>query len=112
MSKMNEIIKAYADERISLEDANKQLEAIGSTIRIDPDKNVISAQEMAATVVDDDPKKVSGWGLMYHGIGKPEKMRVQNGKFEYDTGYERDQGIVLKILDRKYRIVGDHIEVM
>lgn len=61
MSKMNEIIKAYADERISLEDANKQLEAIGSTIRIDPDKNVISAQEMAATVVDDDPKKVSGW---------------------------------------------------
>lgn len=112
MSKMNEIIKAYADERISLEDANKQLEAIGSTIRIDPDKNVISAQEMAATVVDDDPKKVSGWGLMYHGIGKPEKMHVQNGKFEYDTGYEKDQGIVLKILDRKYRIVGDHIEVM
>lgn len=112
MSKMNEIIKAYADERISLEDANKQLEAIGSTIRIDPDKNVISAQEMAATVVDDDPAKVSGWGLMYHGIGKPEKMRVQNGKFEYDTGYEKDQGIVLKILDRKYRIIGDHIEVM
>lgn len=112
MSKVDEIIRAEANKEISTEEANKQLEAIGSKVRINPDKNVISAQEMAATVVDDDPKKVSGWGLMYHGIGKPEKMRVQNGKFEYDTGYEEDQGIVLKILDRKYRIVGDHIEVM
>ena len=51
MSKVDEIIRAEANKEISTEEANKQPEAIGSKVRINPDKNVIPTQEMAATEV-------------------------------------------------------------
>ena len=107
-----EIIKAEGNGEITIEKANKMLEEIGSTVRLVEGKNTITAAELAATVVSDDPAKVTGWGHMAHGIGSPEKMHIKNGKFEYDTGFDRDNHVTLYIKDRVYRVIHDHIEVM
>lgn len=107
-----EIIKAEGKGDIDITTANKMLADIGSTVRLVEGKNTITAAELAATVVSDDPAKVTGWGHMAHGIGSPEKMHVKNGKFDYDTGFDRNNHVTLYIKDRKYRVVHDHIEVM
>lgn len=110
--KVNEIIMANARGDIDTVTANNMLESIGSTVRLVEGKNTITAAELAATVVSDDPAKVTGWGLMKTGIGSPEKMHVKNGKFDYDTGFEKSNGVILYIKDRRYRVVHDHIEVV
>lgn len=106
----NEIIKNYTENTITLDEANRRLEEIGSTVRFDPFKNVISGKEFADTKVSDDPAEVTGWGMMNHGVGTPEKMHVQNGKFDYDTGFHGDMA-VLYIKGKMFRVEGDHIEV-
>ncbi len=107
-----EIIKAEGKGEITIEKANEMLKEIGSKVKLVEGKNEITPAELAATVVSDDPAKVTGWGHMAHGVGSPEKMHVANGKFDYDTGFDRGNGVVLYIKDRKYRVVHDHIEVM
>ena len=110
MSKMNEIIKKYSTGELTLEQANQQLEDIGSTVRLNPLKNTISGEEMAKTVVSDDPSKVSGWGMMNHGVGSMEKMHIQNGKLDYDTGFY-DGTAVMYVKGNMYAVNGDHLEV-
>lgn len=107
-----EIIKAEGNGEITIEKANEMLKEIGSKVKLVEGKNEITPAELAATVVSDDPTKVTGWGHMAHGIGSPEKMHVKNGKFDYDTGFDRNNHVTLYIKDRKYRVVHDHIEVM
>lgn len=107
-----EIIKAEGNGEITIEKANEMLKEIGSKVKLVEGKNEITPVELAVTVVDDDPTKVTGWGHMAHGVGSPEKMYVENGKFEYDTGFGKDAHVVLYVKDRKYRVVNDHIEVM
>lgn len=107
-----EIIKAEGNGEITIEKANELLKEIGSTVRLVEGKNTITKAELEATVVSDDPAKVTGWGHMSHGIGSPEKMHVKNGKFDYDTGFDRNNHVTLYIKDRVYRVIHDHIEVM
>ena len=106
----SEIIRKYTEKAITLEEANQLLEENGSTVRLDPFKNVISGQEFADTKVSDDPAEVTGWGMMNHGVGSMEKMHVQDGKFDYDTGF-RGNTAVLYIKGKMFRVEGDHIEV-
>lgn len=106
-----EIIKQHTAGAITLEEANallKKNECGG--LQLDPFKNAITGQEFVDTVVSDDPAKVTGWGLMNHGVGTPEKMHVQNGKLDYDTGFHGDTA-VLYIKGKIFAVNGDHIEV-
>ena len=96
-----EIIKAEGKGEITIEKANEMLKEIGSKVKLVEGKNTITAAELAATVVS-----------MAHGIGSPEKMHVANGKFDYDTGFDRNNHVTLYLKDRKYRVIHDHIEVM
>lgn len=105
-----EIIMAEGNGDFTIEEANKKLKEIGSNVQLVNGKNEISPAEAAEAVVSDDPAKVCGWGHMAHGIGSPEKMHVKNGKFEYDTGFEKSKGVIFMIKDKKYRVVADHIE--
>lgn len=107
--KVREIIDMHAEGKLSQEDANKQLEAAGSHVRINEMKNVITEEEEKATTTDGTPEGTTGWGFMHHGIGSPEKMYVKNGKFEYDTGYDLDNNVVLTIKGIKFRIVHDKL---
>lgn len=104
-----EIIRKAARGEISYEEANRRLEEIGSDLRLNPNKNTISDAELAETVVDDDPTKVTGWGLLDMGIGKPDKIHIENGKFAYDTGFGESAQCYLLIKGRTYRVMGDHI---
>ena len=108
--KASEIIRKYTEKAITLEEANQLLEENGSTVRLDLFKNAISGQEFAETKVNDDPVKVTGWGMMNHGVGSMEKMHIQNGKLDYDTGFHGDTA-VLYIKGKMFRVNGDHIEV-
>ncbi len=107
--KVREIINMHADGKLSQEDANKQLEAAGSSVRINEMKNVISEEEKAATSTDGTPKGTTGWGFMNHGIGSPEKMYVKDGKFEYDTGFDLDMNVVMTINGVKFRVDRDKL---
>lgn len=106
-----EIIKKHTAGAITLEEANELLKENGcGGLQLDPFKNVITGQEFMDTVVSDDPAKVTGWGLMNHGVGTPEKMHVQNGKLDYDTGFYDGQAAFF-IKGKIFTVNGDHIEV-
>lgn len=105
-----EIITAEGNGKITIEEANKKLKEIGSSVQLVNGKNEISPAEAAETVVSDDIEKVCGWGHMFHGVGTAEKMHIKNGKFEYDTGFEKSNGVIFMIKDRKYRVIADYIE--
>ena len=109
MSKMNEIVKAYSEGLIDQNEANKQLEAIGSPICIDESKCVISEEEKKETVTDGTPEGTTGWGFVNHGVGKPEKMYVKNGKFEYDTGFDLKTNVIMTISGIKFRVDRDKL---
>lgn len=114
MTNATDIILEHSKGTISLEEANKQLAAIGSDLHLDPHKNRISGAEMAKTHSDGTPEGTSGWGFMNHGIGTPEKMHVEKGKLDYDTGFgigEHDPSATLYIAGYVFDVVGDHIEV-
>ena len=52
---------------------------------------------------------------MNHGIGTPEKMHVEKGKLDYDTGFDvigNEPKAALYIAGYTFAVVHDHIEVM
>ena len=77
---INEILNKYTLGEISLEATNKALKAAGSDYHLDPNRNIITSDERAQTVMGPTPEKTSGWGLMYHGIGCAEKVHVVSGR--------------------------------
>ncbi len=109
---IDEVMKAYTKGFIGLEDANRMLKELGSPVKIDPYKNVITANEYKETTSDGTAKGTTGYGFMNHGVGNPEKMYVKDGKFEYDTGFDADHLVVLYIAGKKFKVVNDHIEDM
>lgn len=111
MIDITEIIRAAGRGKISYEEANRRLEETGSDLRLNPNKNTISDAELEATVVDDDPTKVTGWGYLDMGVGKPDKVRIENGNFGYDTGFGENNHAYLLIKGHQYRVMGDHIIV-
>lgn len=104
-----EIIKAEGTGDMTIEKANQLLKEIGSTVRLVEGKNTITAEELAKNVISDEPEKVTGYGHMAHGIGSPEKMYVKNGKFEYDTGFDKSAIAVFYIGEKKFRVDHDKI---
>ena len=75
-----QIIREYSSGRVTLEAANKALEAVGSPVRLDPEKNKLTAQELACTFVGDTPDTVCGWGLMDSGTGTLDKVKIKDGQ--------------------------------
>lgn len=103
---VTEIIRKYGAGELTLQEANEKLAESGTGLYLDPNKNVITEEEKAATVVSENPEEVTGYGLMSVGIGAPEKMHVANGKFDYDTGLH---GYYFYIGDKVFKVDGDHI---
>lgn len=111
MMDITEIIRAAGRGEISYEEANRRLCELGSLVKLEKGANTITEDEIEATVVDDDPAKVTGWGYLDMGIGKPDKVRIENGNFGYDTGFGENNHAYLLIKGRQYRVMGDHIIV-
>ena len=71
-SKVTEILQSY-NRGVSMEEINKQLEAIGSSIRLDPNANTVTPE-----------MEKEGWGYLDCGIGLPDKCKVDLKKMELE----------------------------
>ena len=80
MKNVTNIIRTYTIGEASLEDTNKSLKEAGSTLYLNPDKNVITDEERAATVIGETPAQANGWGLLDSGTGTLDKVQVKDGQ--------------------------------
>ena len=78
---------------------------MGSPLRLDPDRNVITQEELAETHVGETPDEANGWGILDHGVGSLEKVHVVNGRtVDVDMGQE---AAYVYIAGKKYRLRGN-----
>ena len=108
MAKFNELettILDYTAGETSLEETNKKLKEIGSTLHLNPSRNEITEEEKRATTVGYYPDQANGWGLMDHGVGDMEKVHVVDGRTP-DVNMGEEIAYVY-IAGKKYRLRGD-----
>lgn len=105
MKNLEEILHDYTRGDKPLDETNQALKELGSPLNLDPDRNVITPEELAETRVGMTPDEANGWGLMDHGVGCLEKVHVVNGRtVDVDMGQET---AYVYIAGRKYRLRGD-----
>lgn len=110
MSKTTEILNKYTSGEVCLEDTNEALKKAESNLRLDPERNAITAEELAATTVGDTPSQANGWGLMDHGASCMEKVQVVGGHtVNVDMGEEL---AYVFIGGRKYKLIGTELQTV
>ena len=67
-----EILSKYTTGEATFEEVNKELEAIGSNIRLNPEKNVIA------------PADVEKYGLLNSGWGGLDKVAIKDMMLAFD----------------------------
>ena len=87
---IDEILSGYSTGEITPEQANRELEAAGSSLRLNPLKNKMTVEEIEASSLGDNPPSTcTGWGYMDHGVGFLEKIQIVDGKcVSCDMGQE------------------------
>ena len=110
MSKTTEILNKYTSGEVCLEDTNEALKAVEANVLLDPDRNKLTAEELAATTVGDTPAQANGWGLMDHGASSMEKVQVVGGHtVNVDMGEEL---AYVFIGGRKYKLIGTELQTV
>lgn len=110
MSKTTEILNKYTSGEVCLEDTNEALKAVEANVLLDPDRNKLTAEELAATTVGDTPAQANGWGLMDHGASCMEKVQVVGGHtVNVDMGEEL---AYVFIGGRKYKLIGTELQTV
>ena len=105
MKNLEEILHHYTRGDKPLNETNQALKELGSPLRLDPDRNVITQEEIAETRVGETPDEANGYGLMDHGVGCMEKVHVVDGRtVDVDMGQET---AYVYIGGRRYRLLGD-----
>ena len=101
----NEILNKYTTGEMTLPEANEALKEADSDLCLDPNRNVITPEELAETRVGMTPDEANGWGILDHGVGSLEKVHVVNGRtVDVDMGQE---AAYVYIAGHKYRLRGD-----
>ena len=105
MNTLENVLRKYTLGEASKDETNDALQELGSPLNLDPDRNVITPEELAETRVGETPDEANGYGLMDHGVGCLEKVRVVDGRTpDVDMGEEI---AIVYIGGRKYRLRGD-----
>ena len=105
MKTLEELLFDYTRGDKTLEETNQALKELGSTLRLDPSRNLFSAQELMETRVGETPDEANGWGILDHGVGCMEKVRVVGGRtVDVDMGQET---AFVYMAGRRYRLRGD-----
>ena len=101
----NEILNKYTTGEMTLPEANEALKEADSDLYLDPNRNVITPEELAETRVGMTPDEANGWGILDHGVGSLEKVHVVNGRtVDVDMG----QGTAyVYMAGKRYRLRGD-----
>ena len=105
MKTIEEIILDYTKGEKDLPETNEALKEAGSNIYLNPDRNKLTEEEKRATTVGYYPDQATGYGLMDHGVGCLEKVRVVNGK-TVDVNMGAETAYVY-IAGKKYRLRGN-----
>lgn len=101
----NEILNKYTTGEMTLPEANEALKEADSDLYLDPNRNVITPEELAETRVGVTPDEANGWGILDHGVGSLEKVHVVNGRtVDVDMGQE---AAYVYIAGKKYRLRGN-----
>ena len=105
MKTLEELLFDYTRGDKTLEETNQALKELGSTLRLDPSRNLFSAQELMETRVGETPDEANGWRILDHGVGCMEKVRVVGGRtVDVDMGQET---AFVYMAGRRYRLRGD-----
>ena len=105
MTNLEEILKDYTRGDKPLDETNQELKELDCGLQLDPNRNVITPEELAETRVGETPDEANGWGLMDHGVGCMEKVHVVDGRtVDVDMGQET---AYVYIGGRRYRLRGD-----
>lgn len=84
---LEKVLLDYAHGEKNADETNEELKKIGSTLTIDPMKNVITAEDIANTTISGDLKTINGTVEVDMGIGNHEKVKVVDSVLQgYDTG--------------------------
>jgi hypothetical protein len=78
--KVTDIIRKYSIAEATLEETNAALEIAGANVRLNPEKNTLTEDELAVTFAGDTPETVGGWGLLDSGTGTLDKVHVVEGQ--------------------------------
>ena len=102
---LQDALNDYTAGRTGLDETNETLKEMGSPLNLDPDRNVITPEELAETRVGMTPDEANGFGLMDHGVSRLEKVRVVDGRtVDVDMGQET---AFVYIGGKCYRLRGD-----
>ena len=105
MKTVEEVLQKYTLGEAGKDETNDGLKELGSPLRLNPDRNVITPEELAETRVGMTPDEANGYGLMEHGAGSLEKVHVVGGRtVDVDMGQE---AAYVYIAGHKYRLRGD-----
>ena len=105
MKTLEELLFDYTRGDKTLEETNQALKELGSTLRLDPSRNLFSAQELMETHVGETPDEANGWGILDHGVGCLEKVHVVDGRtVDVDMGQEI---AFVYLAGKRYRLRGD-----
>lgn len=106
MTDLENILHDYTRGDKPLDETNRALKELGCELQLDPNRSVITQEELLATVAGDNPPAtVNGWGLMDHGVGCLEKVHVVDGcTVDVDMGEEI---AFVYIAGRSYRLRGN-----
>ena len=87
IKEVNRIIAKYTAGKATLEETNADLKELGVDLRLNPAKNILTADEVANTHVGKVANKTHGFGLLDTGTGTLDKVEVQHGKLvDNDVG--------------------------
>lgn len=110
MSKIEEIIGKYTKGEATLPETNEALQEAEAGYHLDPERNMLTAEELAATTVGETPAEANGWGLMEHGASCMEKVRIIDGR---TVAADTDMGCELAFVfigGKKYKLSGTELQ--
>ncbi len=109
MKNITKILLDYTAGKTPLDKTNEALKEAESGLHLDPMRNVLTAEELAATTVGETPADANGWGLMEHGFAM-EKVRIIDG---HTVAADTDMGCELAYVyigGKKYRLMGTELQ--
>ena len=83
MKTLEEVLRKYTLGEADKDETNEALQELGSTLHLNPGKNVLTDEDIRTTTVGYYPEQANGYGLLETGTGSMEKVHVTAGVLDY-----------------------------
>ena len=109
---IDKLTEAFQTGEVARENLNTCLKELAAGYHFVKDKNVLTEEEQAVTVVGSTPDQANGWGLLDTGTGTLDKVQIVNGKTKWAVNTVLPGGKVsgeakVYIGGRTYRVLED-----